>query len=353
MRRVTCFRLPLDTVTLRRFMAMCLGPALFCSSVLATGPEFKVECAVSCGLAFVARQQTEDGSFDGGGPKVANTGLALTCFLASGNTQDVGRYGLTVRRAVDYLLRVQPHDGYFGSADGSHMYGQAIATIALAEAYGTEADPTQRAKIRSAVERAVDVILKAEDVTKAPAQAGGWRDEPQSTDSDLSLTAWNILALRAAKDIGADVPDVNLSLALAYVLRCYRSDLGGFAAQPGGDVSASVTAAGVVAVSLLDVPQRPEAQACSKVLGQPPLADQQGRNAYYTRYYVAQAAYQLGDSVWNAVWPAMRDQLLAQQAKDGGWPCSNDSEQPGRTYATSMSLLTLCVPMRMLPMYQK
>ena len=45
--------------------------------------------------------------------------------------------------------------------------------------------------------------------------------------------------------------------------------------------------------------------------------------------------------------------LLPIQNPDGGWPQSTSSEEPGRVYATSMSLLTLTVPYRILPIYQR
>ena len=45
---------------------------------------------------------------------------------------------------------------------------------------------------------------------------------------------------------------------------------------------------------------------------------------------------------------------LAQTIEDdGGWPASPNGQEPGRVYATSMALLTLTVPYRLLPAYQK
>jgi hypothetical protein len=53
------------------------------------------------------------------------------------------------------------------------------------------------------------------------------------------------------------------------------------------------------------------------------------------------------------VWKTTQDQLLAVQMEDGGWPQSRQGEEPGRAYATSMAVLTLAVPYRLLPIYQR
>ena len=103
-------------------------------------PNAEHDAAIERGLAFLARQQAKDGSWGGGGPKLAMTGLSLMAFLAGGHTPDVGRHGGVVRDAVDFLVRQQPEDGYYGKLDGSRMYGHGIVTLALAEAYGVEPD---------------------------------------------------------------------------------------------------------------------------------------------------------------------------------------------------------------------
>src|SRR5687768_11460706 len=56
--------------------------------------------AIERGLIYLQKRQVQDkGSFDADGPPNAMAGLAVLSFLACGHTPDVGRYGLTVRRA--------------------------------------------------------------------------------------------------------------------------------------------------------------------------------------------------------------------------------------------------------------
>jgi len=312
-----------------------------------------LDAAVARGLAFLAKSQSSSGSFDAGGYESAITGLSLMAFLANGDVPDEGRYGSNVRAAVDFLLTRAPADGYFGTTDSGRMYTHGIVTLALAEAYGVEHDPARQKKMRQVLARAVEVILKAQDVPKPPPVAGGWRYEPQQTDSDLSLSGWNALALRAAQSAGVAVPKDRVQRAVQFVLNCYRADRGGFAYQPNQDASVAMTGVGVLSLYLLDAAQRPEALAGARYLAEHPVADDT-RMPYYALYYSTQAAYQSGDVAWPAVWKVTQARLLpAQNKADGGWPQSRTAEEPGRAYATAMAVLTLSVPYRMLPIDQR
>ena len=57
----------------------------------------RVDQAIARALGFLGKQQNQDGSFEGGGPRVAMTGLTLMAFLSDGHTPDVGRYGDAIR----------------------------------------------------------------------------------------------------------------------------------------------------------------------------------------------------------------------------------------------------------------
>lgn len=310
------------------------------------------DAAVERGLVYLARTQGRDGSWEGGGPKVAMTGLSLMAFLSAGQVPEVGRHGVVVRNAIDFLLRQAPDDGYWGSLDNSRMYGQGIVTLALAEAYGVEPDEARRRRMLVALRRGVKVILDAQAVEKQPPHAGGWRYEPKSPDSDLSLSGWNALALRACQNIGVEVPKEAVDQAVAYVLKCYREDGGGFAYQPGQNATASMTGVGVLNLYLLSDGEHEAALAARQLLSETRI-EQRTRFAYYALYYTTQAAFQLGEPVWGTVWSRTRQLLIGLQEEDGGWPASTTAEEPGRVYTTSMSVLTLTVPYRLLPTYQR
>jgi hypothetical protein len=313
-------------------------------------PAPRPETAIDLALLHLERRQHADGHFQSD-PKVALTGLVLTSYLAAGHAPDLGRHGGTVRRAIDYLVRQAPDDGYFGKVDGSRMYGQAIVVIALCQAYGLEQEPPRRAAMRAVLVKAVKVIVDAQRAKKEPVHAGGWRYEPGSADSDLSVSAWNAVALRAARDIGLDVPDGALASAAAYAKRCAHPASGGFAYQPAGEPSISTTAAGMLTLSLLAAGDTPEVAAGAKYLREHPIADAT-RFPYYAMYYANQVAHRVGGETWNVVSRASQERLLRTQLPSGAWPQGASPEEPGEIYATAMGVLTLAVPQRVLPLYQ-
>lgn len=308
----------------------------------------KVDSAIARGLEFLAIHQQADGAFEQSGPKLAITSLSLMALMASGHVPGDGRYGQCVRKGVDYLIESFPKDGYVGKVDGSRMYGQGIVTLTLAEAYGVEPDPARRERIRNALVSAVQVIIAAQNVSKDENNAGGWRYEPASTDSDLSLSGWNALALRSCNNIGIAVPKDCIDRAAGYVLRCYRKEEKAFAYQPWSPPSPAMAGVGILSLTLLDRGQSPEVKSAGGYLGTATLTDDT-RFAYYSFYYVTHAAYQLGDPIWSRVWKLNSEHLIATQQKDGGWPTSRTPEEPGRMYATAMAVLTLSTPNALLP----
>ena len=328
----------------------------------------ELEGPISGGLAYLARQQQPDGSIQNResdrrdepprftGPKVALTGLSLLAFLSAGHTPDNGKHGLVVHNAVEYLVKACPGDGYYGGVDGSRMYGHAIATLALAEAYGTETDARQRRRVRAALEKAVKVLLAAQNVKKDDAHRGGWRYEPTSADSDLSVTGWCVTALRAAHDAGAQVPTDAADRAADYILRCYRPDKKGFTYQVGRDPTPGVTAAAVLNLHLLDRPSRHEAATGAQFLLDNRI-DAKADYPCYARYYAAHAGFQAGGDTWTRIWRRTRTALLEEagtkQEADGSWPQSRTANEPGRTYSTAMAVMTLSIPLRLLPTYQR
>jgi hypothetical protein len=315
-----------------------------------------LEPAIDRGLAFLQKQQKADGSFDAVGPGNAMTGLSLLAFMASGHTPEAGRYGLTVKNALDYLAKQEPEAGYFGR-DGGRMYGHCIVTIALAESYGMEMEEPERQRVALALDRCLKVICDAQDVHKEPDAVGGWRYEPLSPDSDLSVTGWCLLALRACQNAGLPVPPQRVDRAVQYVLRRYRADQKGFAYQAGSDATASMTAVAVLNLCLAGAGDRDELGVGAKFLTAR-LVQPNSPYWYYSMYYTTQAAYQSGEATWAVVWRHNYHQLLsAQRRDDGSWPAHRDEpggdSKPGRVYPTAMSCLTLAVPLRLLPMYQK
>ncbi len=128
------------------------------------------------------------------------------------------------------------------------MYTHGICTLMLAEASGMVRGELA-ARVRHGLEESVRVILSAQAVPKGPNHQGGWRYQPTDNNSDLSVTGWQLLALRAAKDIGCDVPAESIEKAVAYVRLCANPQ-GGFGYQPGHGTSPTRAGTGILCLEI-------------------------------------------------------------------------------------------------------
>ena len=215
-----------------------------------TGNPFQkdeVDKRIDKAITFIISKQKKDGSIYDRGNNTTMTSLALMAMAAVGhqpvNPNDEGE---AMKRALDFVLQEdrQSETGYYGSKDGSRMYGHGITTLTLSEMLGMGLDEEQDQKIRKRTQKAIDLILRSQKVPKSPSHQGGWRYSPDSRDADLSATIWQLMSLRSAKNAGLSVPSAAIEDAIGYLERSYWSSLdskgepvnkkSGFAYQPGG-----------------------------------------------------------------------------------------------------------------------
>lgn len=313
--------------------------------------------AVDRGVEFLARSQLPDGSWLS--PMGKNTGivsLGILALLAAGHEPGRGQFGETIDRALRFILDHQ-RDGMILTTDTSHgpMYEHGISTLLLGEVLGmaNEERPGFE-KIHRVHRSAVNLILRAQNVPKDPSSAGGWRYTPSSIDSDLSVTGWQLLALRAAQDAGLAVPRRNIAQAVEYVRRCAHPS-GGFSYMPGGDPNIARTGTGILALEICGAYGSPEARRGGEWLLKNPLKFQ-GPFFYYSVYYSSQAMYQLGGEMWERWRPVSEGILLENQRADGSWPAppsETHEHQAGPAYTTAMAILSLAVDYKFLPIYQR
>jgi hypothetical protein len=302
--------------------------------------------AIQEGLAYLAAHQQEDGSFGTGGYRgnVALCALAGLAFISSGSTPDRGPYGVHVSKCIDYLLLHTKESGFIvhtESAGYGPMYGHGYATLFLAECHGM----SHRLGLREKLTKAVALIVDTQN------KDGGWRYQPQRLDADISVTVTQVMALRAAKNAGIHVPKETIDRCIEYVNNCRNPD-GGFnyMMAVGGSAFAR-SAAGVVALQSAGVYEGPEiSKGLEYLMTFVPQADvaRQENYYYYGHYYAVQAMWHAGGEKWNRWYPAVRDELIANQHHDGSWsdPISDD-------FATSMALLVLQTPNNYLPIFQR
>lgn len=297
--------------------------------------------------------------------ETAMTSLALLALASCGHQpSDPTPEGAAMTKGLAYVLRpeAQEKDGYFGQADGSRMYGHGITTLMLSEMLGMGADAAQDDLIREKCRKAIDLILRSQKISKADANRGGWRYSPDSGDSDMSVTVWQTMALRAAKNAGMDVPRQAIDDAVSYIRRLYMPDsdvtrrggikLGGFGYQTKGRET-STTSEGLLAMQVCGQYDADEVIGASDRLLKEGIK-QGERWFFYTTYYYAQGMYQRGGKHAEEARRVVSDLLLPLQSREGWWEGINGEErQGGRVYSTSMAMLSLAVKNHFLPIYQR
>jgi len=336
--------------------------------------------AVEAGLAWLADNQLPDGSWQskigyklnsdyretGEDGHVGVTSLACMAFLAGGHLPGRGHYGSSVERGVEFVLGCAQDDGYI-TKSGTRMYSHAFATLFLAEIYGM----THRDDVRRKLQKAVDFIVDTQN------EEGGWRYVPFAPESDMSIVVCQVLALRAARNIGIRVPRTTVDRAARYVVDSaikentrrfhpgmFADEVGAFHYQKGRGSRSSfpLTAAGVTALHGVGIYSDEAIQRGLKYLNAHlrPFNQSYGDNYqghyffWYGHYYGVQAMYTAGNTAqanyWEPYFEEVRTELLRMQNPDGSWP---NRVGPGPAFGTAMAVLILEIPYRYLPIFQR
>jgi hypothetical protein len=311
-----------------------------------------MDMAVANALAFLHKSQEADGAWSANGTKsTAVTALSVMAFLSAGHVPGEGRYGTTVDKGIRWVLTSQRPSGIIATEENFQMYHHGICTLMLAEVAGMTGD-RQGADVRRALEKAVDVILRAQRT--AGLHEGGWRYLVEAEDGDISVAGWQLLALRAAKNLGCDVPAESIDRAVQYVLRCWDPISGAFNYYPNYRPSVACTGTGILSLEICGKQMHRSRQclrAGEALLKDPPRWG--GPRFFYSVYYCAQATFQLGGEHWKQYRPLLHKALLPYQKRDGSWHgVGGEDSRYGPNYGTAMSVLALTVQYRLLPIYQ-
>ncbi|HEY8506135.1 MAG TPA: prenyltransferase/squalene oxidase repeat-containing protein [Gemmataceae bacterium] len=314
--------------------------------------------AIDRGLRFLDNAQNPDGSWPAGRSRrdPAITALAVMAFMSAGHVPGEGEYGETVAKGIRFVMESQRPNGLFAhnSFGPYEMYCHGICTLALAEAAGmTRGDVAD--ELRRSLEKAVGVILTAQRTSGQ--NRGGWRYRVQGNDADISVTGWQVMALRAAKNVGCDVPAERIRLAVEYIQRCRDAYSGGYRYTIGSGVTVPCTGTSILALELCgkEYHRSPEALKAGGYLLKHRL-QVNGPHFFYGVYYTSQAMFQLGDNYWESYRPVLHRLLLRDNAPaaNGAWSGRGwDDQTFGPTYCTAMAILALTVEYRYLPIYQR
>jgi hypothetical protein len=292
-----------------------------------TGGNPQCEDAVIKALDWLKATQNSDGSWTTGN-RSAMTGLALLAYLGHCETPLSKDYGDSCLRAIIWLVNVgMKNDGKLTTnpAEKHWPYEHAIATYALAEAttfcreLGIEIP-----NLKETTQKAGQLIIDNQN-----RNTGGWDyafDTTSARGGDLSITAWQLQALKACKHTGLEFTGLVKSVkkSLAYVESLHCRD-GGFAyaradETPHAEGYRTMTGGGVLCLQLWAKGSAPAARKGVEYIASHTKFDYNtGFSDLYGHYYEAQVMMNRGGKAWRAYNAIFRDQLLHNQNPDGSW----------------------------------
>ena len=322
----------------------------------------QVDVAIHRGIDYLVSEQFTDGRYAGAindgqnrQHMAAMTSLSIMAMAAVGHQPtDPTPQGEAMSRAIDFVLQPDNRSSefYFG-VDGSRMYGHGITTLMLAEMLGMGTDDAQDRRIRTALQGAIDLILASQKIGKPWQHRGGWRYTPNARDSDLSVSVWQVMALRSAKNAGIDVPVEAIDEAVEYIRRCYNERHGAFSYHSGRGPDYAMVAAGMLSMQVCGRYDAREVDSAAVWLNSYEL-DVRHQWFFYGTYYYAQSMYQRGGSYAQQARRNVETILLRYQSEAGHWSAAGGQElTAGRVYATAMAVLSLSVKYHYLPIYQR
>ena len=310
--------------------------------------------------------QCKEGGCDGGSllrDDVGATALAILPFLGAGQThKDRGRYQQVVARGLHWLLEQQEPDGRIVGSSPKKMYSHAIATTAICEAYGMTGDIA----LQEPAERAIRFIEWAQHP-----KTGGWRYEPHS-EGDLSVTAWQIMALQSGKMAGIFGDTEIFERSRTFLdLVAEGAEKGLFQYQLYTEVTPGRTAMGLLCLQYLG--ERPDTrryqegkQYLLNSFRDPnffePGVGYMSHRDVYSWYYITLVLHNTLDRDWDRWNRTMRKELLRTQCREdrcdfGSWSPTQPSRdewgvQGGRLMTTVLATLNLEIYYRYLPLFQ-
>jgi hypothetical protein len=324
------------------------------------GGSSQSEQAVEQGLRWLMAHQRQDGSWNFNhiseacqnychnpgteASATAATALALLPFLGAGYTHLEGEYQDVVKRGLDYLLKRAMVISYGVDLGDGSMYGHALSTIVLCEAYGMTQDET----LKPVAQGCLKYIVNAQDP-----KGGGWRYHP-GEPGDMTVTGWMLMALKSGQMAHLGVPTPTI-FRVEQFLSSVQSDGGAqygyLTPRPGR----TTTAVGLLSRMYTGWRRDNSAlyRGISHLRDWGPAAD----NLYYN-YYATQVMFHFGGPDWQAWNAKMRDRLIANQShaghESGSWYFQDPyGDRGGRLYNTSLATMILEVYYRYMPLYSE
>jgi hypothetical protein len=319
------------------------------------GGTMRSEEAVDRGLEWLAKHQSpsgmwstnafhEAGKCDCGDEAeevhdVGGTAFGLLPFLARGETPKQGRYAKTVQKGLAYLVgqQLQKKEGNYSD----NMYENALATLAVAEAYGLTRD---RRYGESAAAAAAFIV-------KAQHPEGSWGYSP-GAKGDTSVTGWQFSALKTALYAGIPVPPLSFARVGNFLKTVANPNHLGYGYN-STEMTPRTSAVGLLCEVFLGTgPHDPSlAKGIDNLLLPSNFMTRENPNIYFV-FSTTQVMHHYGGRKWETWNTKTRDLLIDLQDQGteqghthqkGSWSPSKDAwtKQGGRIMFTSLALLTL------------
>lgn len=329
----------------------------------------EVEQAIDRGLAFLSRRQNGDGAFNtNANNEPGISGLCVLAFLSRGHLPGQGPYGITLTRSLDYMLNSQHPDGLIARSRQPYYapYSHGICSLVFGEVYGMSRSDDEP-RLRRAIEKAIEFTSHRYSQPKAHADdEGSWRylKRHRSSDGDLSITSWNVMFLRSAKNSGFTIDIALIDDALGYMKRVYDPQEKTFRYEihtddPQHNHTRAMAGAGTLSLALSGEHHSELAESAARYILKRPF-DQYERpipgeeHPCYSAFYCSQAMFQMGGEYWLEFYPKLVDTLLRAQRADGSWLLKQGADVAcGPEYMTAMTILALTPPYQLLPIFQR
>ena len=236
----------------------------------------------------------------------------------------------------------------------------------LAEVYGMT-DARRHERIRAAILRALDYTRSQQLRPRAKSRESGgcYVHRQPGNDADLSITAWQLMFLRSARNAEFNVPEDWVKDAMGYVHRSFDINERGFVYALSGDeryCSRGMVGAGIVCLELGGEHRSETArEAATWILNhsfEPYNNSWHPEDRYhYSAFYCSQAMFQLGGDDWRRFFPFLRV-LASAQRFDGSWDVEaaggyKGDGKYGNVYTSALAVLSLATPYQLLPIYQR
>ena len=315
----------------------------------------KTEQAVMKGLVWLQQNQNPDGSW-GDSTKGAMTGFGLLCFLGHGETPESQQFGLTVAKSVQWIVENgTKNEGRLNMAKAfGNVYEHAICAYALGEYYTM----TQDYQVKELFTKAIGYIVQGQG------PSGSWTYSYDKSRDDVSVSGWQIQALKAAHLSKLGIYGVDEALDKAMVsLEHMKGPKGGYGYSSPGD-KYSLSGVGILCQLFWKGERGTLRKGMEWVLdttekSQP--VKYKGEHAdLYAWYYHTQACLMFGGSAWTKWNRWFQDEVVDAQNPDGSWPAPGGKgtgpqmteTMAGKVYRTSLCILMLEVFYRYMPTTQ-